>query len=437
MLAVDSSRLALLLALAAHAVHGKGLQEGVPCSRKVECDLGSGQLIDLKYARSEEKCQQLCYLTDGCTSYTWWDDVAISDENDQVPFLCELFSTCMHMTQCFGCHSGPVSCDDHPITIIGGGGADTYLFSVETLFTQKNVSGHLESFTVEDVFDPLPSRGMVGAAGLLIEEWPHYQHYYENRYLVCGGVEEPKTCRYLNFTNGQWSDAPSPRYERAFGAILTLDNSTHSHNYGDVPILIGGNTTGVEYLKASRWWNTISEWELPEIKHESCFVAVNDTIFNIGGRAEDYSAAFASNMRLDHVKGWVPAADMPTARSSMGCLATVIDNVAGILVTGGWEGWYKHSRAVEFYSIFEDTWTELPPLKEARFDHQLVHLDEKPAVIGGSHFSFDENCEPEADIHVKNSIHVMNMDTKEWAPIDTTMKWRRSSFLAIHNNTVI
>merc|ERR1711892_46030 len=77
------------------------------CSENSECEVFEDNLITIEQGMtSETECQDLCYISPECTTYTYFDD------SSPLRHLCMLFYQCeVKDTGCIGCKSGPKVCD--------------------------------------------------------------------------------------------------------------------------------------------------------------------------------------------------------------------------------------------------------------------------------------------------------------------------------------
>ena len=142
-------------------------------------------------------------------------------------------------------------------------------------------------------------------------------------YLLGGVIEDQQTRSVERYTDGSWSDGPS----------------------------------------------------LPEVRSRFCSVALDDSTFAIlGGEME--GAPVSREMKtyaIDRIE-WVSQPDMLVPRKDHACAVVMLGETKGILVSGGVGEDEQLLDSVEFYSLEDQTWKELSPLKMPRTEHGKFYL---------------------------------------------------------------
>ena len=112
-----------------------------------------------------------------------------------------------------------------------------------------------------------------------------------------------------------------------------------STTIGSMTYVLGGvGESSIEGLDVTQ---DEPEWELgpemPRISARACAVATDDnTIYVIGGHAEDPEVPLGSGLVLDITEGkWTDIPAMNEARRDHACLYVEFEKNKGILVTGG------------------------------------------------------------------------------------------------------
>ena len=85
-------------------VHSGTVTEVLEGSCLAEADA----IIDEITTQSSDECAQLCYNTNGCVGYTWYE------KSTPFPQYCFLYSICEDVIPCYGCSSGRISCVTSP-----------------------------------------------------------------------------------------------------------------------------------------------------------------------------------------------------------------------------------------------------------------------------------------------------------------------------------
>merc|ERR1711983_369609 len=80
---------------------------------------------------------------------------------------------------------------------------------------------------------------------------------------------------------------------------------------------------------------------------------------------------------------WTENPAMLLGRKDHACAFVKIDEEKGVLVSGGVDSEDNLLDSVEFYSLENQEWTDLSPLKRARTEHGMAMIGGLVTVIGG------------------------------------------------------
>ncbi len=157
------------------------------------------------------------------------------------------------------------------------------------------------------------------------------------------------------------------------------------------------------------------EWkakaELPNQIHSGSAVTCLDKIYFIGGRVQDGSSNYYSNLIFEYnleMDEWIKKPNMPTARQNL-AVTTVEDKIYAI---GG--DWLRDKN--EMYDPTTETWQTLAPMPTPRQHIKAAVVDNKIYIIGG----LDEYTQTYQHISTKNEVYDPQTNTwEEKAPIPT------------------
>jgi N-acetylneuraminic acid mutarotase/actin-like ATPase involved in cell morphogenesis len=178
--------------------------------------------------------------------------------------------------------------------------------------------------------------------------------------------------------DGKWSLVGHLSHARAAAAAVVV---------GDKIVLAGGRAldsarravavTQTEIFDGTKWTDTTP---IPTARDHLAAAADGHYAYFVGGRHFSADANVAVLQRLDPETGhWVTLAPMPTARGDLGAAM-----VGDLLVTVGGEGRVAVDASVEAYSVSQQSWTSLPPLRMPRHGASVVSLTDRVYAIGGA-----------------------------------------------------
>ena len=212
--------------------HSKGLYTGVPCHRAYSCifeenDDGfqNSLLIGEEFnVETERTCQDLCWETGDCVSYSWWKENEPENSTTRgFPFLCQMFSVCHRnyhnpnftpvysgnisglklLERFFLIKSGPAGCDD-PVIVFGGDGEDR----IDPVVIEMIWPGYEDGFdnsgyvTIGSL-DPIPDIPEQSYGSF----WYHSAVFVEDSRLILscgGGFPATNKCFGLDLVLGTW-----------------------------------------------------------------------------------------------------------------------------------------------------------------------------------------------------------------------------------------
>ena len=152
-------------------------------------------------------------------------------------------------------------------------------------------------------------------------------------------------------------------------------------------IIDGEQTRNVERYSDGRWQSGPS---LPEVRSRFCAVALDQTTLAIlGGEVEN--SPVSSEMKTYYIDRleWLDQPDMLVRRKDHACSIVMLGETRGILVSGGVGEDEQLLDSVEFFSLDDQTWQELAPLKMPRTEHgkwPLIALTEMSLTFPFSPF---------------------------------------------------
>jgi len=126
---------------------------------------------------------------------------------------------------------------------------------------------------------------------------------------------------------------------------------------------------------------------MPEGRSRFCAVALDDSsIAILGGEIPTQDGiAISPDMKTYNLDNdaWTEQPAMLLGRKDHACAFVKIDEEKGVLVSGGVDSEDNLLDSVEFYSLENQEWTDLSPLKRARTEHGMAMIGGLVTVIGG------------------------------------------------------
>ena len=152
-------------------------------------------------------------------------------------------------------------------------------------------------------------------------------------------------------------------------------------------IAIGGRTTSSSstavdavnfYNAATNNWTALAS--LPVSLSSADAVLLNNKIYLPGGVTE--TSVITTHYVYDvAANSWATAENTPFAASAYACATDTTSNK--YYVTGGLNNATSPVTNVRSFNVQTNSWTELPPMKTARYAHESAFIDGKLYVAGG------------------------------------------------------
>merc|ERR1712179_429561 len=417
-----------------------------------ECDMCShrnttcsqGVLDITTNTTTETICQQMCYSTPECSTYTWF-----TPNHPDIPRECHLYSSCDNTTSCKECVTGPDDCAKcFPPEDVENGVWDCAKNDVCYLLCDPGfvlmTPDNLANLCYNGVWiDPPESVSctpgvalLSGGAGLATTEaysststcsikLPDHEHTltghtmeYIGVPVTCGGIIGAEStasnkCWVLEDNQAgvkEWREFEhSLQHQRSFGS---------SFESNGVMWLIGGepNANSTEYLWPG--WEWMLRFNLAEPFAHGCVVRLSWNsllVINAAGPGQNISTV------TKYFTDGQPQEQLPnlkTPRRNFACSMVKNETFTGVLVAGGF-GKGDVLNSSELFDLELGEWLEAGSLNFARLNFKMLALEGGIHAFGG--------------LYLKNlnSVEKFNLSTGEWEIAGNLTEPRESYAVAL------
>ena len=339
-----------------------------------ECD-SEAPFMTVTEVEDTRLCQDICRSEISCSFFTLFINV------------CFLYAGCSSRSACGLCSSGPAypsmaDCPQDFTTPPPSVGSEALIMggkdSIELITMDKSCEADLPLLPVVTSY--------AGAAVL-----------GENIYY-CGGQAGQTfsdACHTLSLaSDGPWMTGARMTTTRSeFGMVAVGEKlyATGGRQNGESGN--EGKHTSVESFHPATGWNIEEDMRMPGTRLAHCTVAIEDSVFVIGGFVNGYGSL--SIMKFDlgqnSTREWISLTAMAVSRYYPACSVGQHDGHTGIFVSGGanmdGKGSYTVEKSVEFYIPTEDTWVEIHRMLIVRYEHTMAEIGGLMMVAGGISYS--------------------------------------------------
>jgi len=323
--------------------------------RRAECPLERNNYIDhFLFMETQTDCRQKCQDHTECRFWYWYPI-----DYSPAPLYCYLYRSCEG------------GADEQTVGLVLGGRHPGFYFLAEDESLDLVKGG---------VVCPKPIASNVTSVG----RGAAVSEFVNGDVLLCGGRDTNN--RVLNSCMGYQMDSDN---WKSHSQLIDFREEAASVVVAGQMYIFGGLVDGElartsEKLSGDEW---TSGPDMPEGRSRFCAVALDDSsIAILGGEIPTQDGiAISPDMKTYNLDtdAWTENPAMLLGRKDHACAFVKIDEEKGVLVSGGVDSEDNLLDSVEFYSLENQEWTDLSPLKRARTEHGMAMIGGLVTVIGG------------------------------------------------------